>query len=95
MDPGPDISQDLLIFFNKLNLEIFVDLLLVNNFDFWFWETNFGFGWYFAPWIRTFLRIRIQDAKMLWLQRIRILSTAIFYKVRKINDQGVRNRREI
>ena len=36
MDPGPDISQDLLIFFNKLNLEIFVDLLLVNNFDFWF-----------------------------------------------------------
>ena len=28
------------------------------------------------PWIRTFLRIRIQKAKILWIQRIRILSTA-------------------
>ena len=27
------------------------------------------------PWIRIFFRIRIQEAKILWIQRIRILST--------------------
>ena len=27
------------------------------------------------PWIRIFLRIRIQEAKILWIQRIRFLST--------------------
>ena len=30
----------------------------------------------FAPWIRIFLRIRTQEAKILQIQRIRILSTA-------------------
>ena len=35
------------------------------------------FGSYVTPWIRLFLRIRIQEAKILWIQRIRILSTAI------------------
>ena len=34
------------------------------------------FGWYFTPWIRIFLRIRIQEAKILRIQRILILSTA-------------------
>ena len=29
------------------------------------------------PWIRIFLRIRIQEAKILRIQRIRILSTAL------------------
>ena len=37
------------------------------------------YGWYFDldpdPWIRIYLRIRIQEAKMLQIQRIRILST--------------------
>ena len=35
------------------------------------------FGSYVTPWSRIFLRIRIQEAKILWIQRIRILSTAI------------------
>ena len=35
-----------------------------------------AFGWYFTPWIRIFLRIRIQEAKILRIQRILILSTA-------------------
>ena len=38
------------------------------------------FGWYFIPWlrIRIFLRIRIPEAKILRIKRIRILSTACF-----------------
>ena len=39
------------------------------------------YGWYFTPCIRIFLRIRIririQEARMLRIQRIRILSTAL------------------
>ena len=39
-------------------------------------------------WVRIFLRIRIQEAKILWIQqsRIRILSTALF---KQMNVQGV------
>ena len=60
------------------SLDIFVNLLFVNNFNhFWFWlifcplDPN--------PWIRIFLRIRIQEAKMLQIQRIWILSNASYH----------------
>ena len=33
------------------------------------------FGRYFSPWIRIILQIRIQEAKILRIQQIRILST--------------------
>ena len=39
------------------------------------------FGWYFAPWIRIFvrIRIRIQESKIFWIWRIQILNTVILH----------------
>ena len=69
-----------LIFMLKLdepfrNKEIFIISLFFNSSDLGFEIKIFfcSFGWYFAPWIW----IRIQEAKILRIQRIRILSTAM------------------
>ena len=50
----------------------FLQYLFFKSSDFGFKKVFFAvFGWYFTPWIR----IRIQEAKILQIQRIRLLST--------------------
>ena len=40
------------------------------------------------PWIHLFVRIRIQEAKILWKQRIRILGT-VKYNVQKREGETI------
>ena len=74
------IFQDLLNFFlttqNFIFFVLFYSLIFMLELDQPFRnEENFIIS-IFAPWIRIFLRIRTQEAKILQIQRIRILSTA-------------------
>ena len=92
-DPNPDPRYFFKIYWiilTKQNFLFFVLFLFeyfyaktwrinqkLEKLKFWKWILFAVFGWYFAPWIRIFLpiRIRIQEAKILRTQRIRILST--------------------
>ena len=69
------------------NQEIFIISIFFNSSDLGFDSKFFFYSFWliFCPldpdlWIRIFLRIRIQEAKILRIQRIRILSTALNVK---------------
>ena len=83
-----NLSFFILIFILKLDesykdYKVFNNLLLVESYNSWFRQHVF-YAWFRLiffplepdPWIRLSLRIRIQEAEMLVIQWIRILSTA-------------------